>query len=103
MFNAAAEVLIENSPASLPARVTELSLRGCFLNVSGSFTEHQCLQIKIFESEEFFEARAKVLYVRPSGVGLLFTEMNPHFRAVLQKWILAALDDRIEATTEVEI
>jgi hypothetical protein len=90
-FSAAPEVLVESSGTGIPARVTELSLRGCLLEVFGSFAQEQQLFLKMFHSDEYFEAPTRVIYVTPSGVGVLFNEVNPHFRDVLQKWILAAL------------
>jgi hypothetical protein len=91
-FSASAEVTLEGSAESLRARVTELSLRGCFLGILGRFREKQRLLVKIFNAKDFFEASAEVIYVRESGVGVLFGDVNPHFRQVLQTWILAALD-----------
>jgi hypothetical protein len=91
-FSASAEVSREGSVDILRARVMELSLRGCFLEVSGRFAQQQALQVKIFNGKDFFEASAEVIYVRKSGVGVLFGDMNPHFRQVLLKWILAAID-----------
>ncbi len=92
-FSAAAEIAPESSPSAFVAgRVTELSLLGCFLETSASFEVQHPVLLKIHHSGEYFEARALVLYVKPSGVGLVFREIKPHFRAVLQKWILAALD-----------
>jgi hypothetical protein len=95
-FDASAEVFIENSTARLPARVTELSLRGCRIETSGTLVERQSIQIKLFNSGEYFEAPGTVIYVKPSGVGLLFGDMKPQLQAVLQKWILAALDKQAE-------
>jgi hypothetical protein len=58
----------------------------------------QCpVLLKIYDSEEYFEAEASVLYVKPSGTGLVFREIKPHFRAVLQKWVLTALNNQPEA------
>ena len=91
-FSADAEVRVGESPAKFSGRVTELSLRGCFVEISGSFKDQERVRLKIFSGEECFETRADVIYVRPSGIGLLFVEMNAHFRGVLQKWVLAALD-----------
>jgi hypothetical protein len=91
-LSASAEVSLEGSAESLRARVTELSLRGCFLEVAGRFIEQQRLQVKIFNTKDLFEASAEVIYVRKSGVGVLFGDVNLHFRRVLQKWILTALD-----------
>jgi hypothetical protein len=97
-FSARAEIAPESSPtAFVPARATELSLRGCFLETSASFEMHRPVLLKIYNSGEYFEAQASVLYVMPSGLGLVYREIKPHFRAVLQKWVLAALDKQTEA------
>jgi hypothetical protein len=87
-----------NSPTSLvPARATELSLRGSSLETSASFEMRFPVLIKLYNSGEYFEAEATVLYIKPSGMGLLFHKIRPHFRTVLQKWILTALDSQLEA------
>jgi hypothetical protein len=52
------------------------------------------LQLRIWHSDQFFEASAEVLYVRATGVGLVFGEMKAHSRSILQTWILAALDNQ---------
>jgi hypothetical protein len=92
-FIADGEIAAESSPAAfVPARVTELSLRGCFLETSTAFELQQPVLIKIHHSGEQFEATASVLYVTESGLGLLFREIKPPFREVLQKWVLTALD-----------
>jgi hypothetical protein len=97
-FSAGAEIAPESSPtAFVPARVTELSLRGCFLETSASFGMQRPVLLKIYNSGEYLEAPASVLYVLPSGLGLVFREIKPHFRAVLQKWVLAALDVQHDA------
>jgi hypothetical protein len=97
-FSASAEIAPESSPtAFVSSRVTELSLRGCFLETSASFELQRPVLVKIFHSGEYFEAPASVLYVKPSGLGLVFREVKPHFRAVLQKWVLAALDKQPDA------
>jgi hypothetical protein len=97
-FQADADIAPESSPkAILPARVTELSLQGCFVETSASFELHHPVIVKIHNAGEFFEAEAVVLYVRPSGLGLVFREVKPRFRDVLQNWILKALDRQLEA------
>jgi hypothetical protein len=91
-FDARAEVSLEKSPAKLPARVTELSLRGCRLEMAGTIAERLTVQVRIYNSGEYFEAPATIIYVKPSGVGLMFGDIRPHFREVLQKWVLAEVD-----------
>jgi hypothetical protein len=95
-FIAGAEVALETSPTVfVPARVTEISLRGCLLETSASFEMQRPVLLRIHDSGEYFEAKASVLYVKPSGTGLVFGEIKPHFRAVLQKWVLTALDNQL--------
>ena len=97
-FTASAEIALANVPAVFaPARVTELSLRGCFLETSASFEIQRPVLVTINYGKEYFEAEASVLYVRPSGIGLVFGEVNPEFRAVLQKWVLSTMDSQPDA------
>lgn len=97
-FDASAEVATESSPnARIISRVTELSLQGCFLKTTVLFDVKRTVIVKIFHSGEFFETKATVLYVQPTGIGLLFQETRPHFRSVLQNWILKALDEQLAA------
>jgi hypothetical protein len=93
VFTAAAEIAPENSPgASLATRVAELSLHGCYVETPAPFNADTRVLVKIFNSAEYFEAKATVIYVKPAlGMGLAFREVRPNFRAVLQKWILAAM------------
>jgi hypothetical protein len=96
-FTAGAEIILESSPESIRVHVTELSLRGCFLEIAFSLKEQQRVQLKIFSTGEYFEACAEVIYVRPTGVGLLFVDMKPHCRSVLQAWILTSLDNQAKS------
>lgn len=98
-FRAVAQIAPEDSPtAFVPACVTQLSLRGCYLETSAKFEMHRHVFLKIHNSGEDFETEATVLYVQPSGVGLVFREMKPNFRAVLQGWVLTALDEQPNAS-----
>jgi hypothetical protein len=94
-FTAPAEISQESATSeSIPGRVVELSLRGCYVEVPILLDEQQRLLVKIFRGGEYFESPCEVLYVRTSGAALVFNNTNPHFRGVLQNWILAALDRR---------
>src|SRR5208283_3363028 len=92
-FAADGEIVSATSPTSfISARVTEISLRGCFMETYASFELHTPVLLKIYNSGEYFEAEASVLYANSSGLGLVFNEVKPLFRAILQQWVLAALD-----------
>lgn len=96
-FSASAEVVAEGSSERIPARVTELSLQGCFLEMSASLEEKQRVQVKIVYSGESFEALANIIYVRPAGVGVVFSDIKADSRETLQKWVLAELDRQAQS------
>ena len=63
--------------------VTELSLQGCFLETSASFEVQRSVVLKIYDSGEYFETKAIVLYVRSlghgTGVSRDKTSLSSHF------------------------
>jgi len=101
-FNGEAEVALENPSRSVSARVTELSFRGCFLQISSGFEEHQRMRLKIYHAEECLEASGKVIYLRPDGAAVLFDELERQPLNVLRDWILDALDVQAEAERQQE-
>ena len=96
-FSASAEIVPEGSSESMPGCVTELSLQGCFVEMSGSLEEKQRVQVKIIYSGELFEALANIIYVRPTGVGVVFGDMKADSRGMLQKWMLGELDRQAQS------
>ena len=95
-FNAPAEIAQESTPsATVSVRATEISLHGCYVETPAPFGEFTPVFLKIFYANEYFEAKGTVVYVKPAtGMGLEFRDLKPHCRIVLQKWILAALQNR---------
>lgn len=91
--NASAEIAPEGSPsASVSVQATELSLHGCYLETPAPYAENAPVFVKVFYENEYFEAKATVIYVKPGqGMGLEFRDLKPHCKVVLQRWILAAL------------
>jgi hypothetical protein len=96
LLNATSEIAPESSPnATVAARATELSLHGCYVETPAPFAAETPILVKIFHADEYFEAKGTVAYVKAvKGMGLTFRDMNPYCRAVLQKWILAALHNQ---------
>jgi hypothetical protein len=91
-FEATAEVSQENTEARIPARVTEISLNGCFLQMADPFPDGTPLLVRIFVEGAFFEAHGKVVYSQPKvGVGVAFRDLKPFFVNVLKKWLLEAM------------
>jgi hypothetical protein len=91
-FVAPAELIEEASGAKMPASVRELSLNGCYLDLTNPLPKGTAVLVKIFADPSFFEAPAVVVYVQPNlGMGIQFHDVKGHFRGVLQKWILKAM------------
>jgi PilZ domain len=91
-FDATAEVSWENSAPQIPARVTEISPNGCYLQMVSPADLGSSVFVKIFADGSFFETRATVLYSQPnSGMGVAFRDLKPYFAGELKKWLLAAL------------
>ena len=90
-FIATAEVIDQSSQATVSTRVTELSLRGCYLDMPDPLPIDTRINIKIYSEGKFFESAAMVVYSQPKlGVGVTFLEIRPQFLSVLKQWLLAA-------------
>ena len=91
-FIANAEVREANSDVKLNARVSEISLYGCYLDMINPLPMGTLVSVKVFTEIDFLETVASVVYSHPNlGIGLAFRDMNPHFLPILQKWLLEAL------------
>jgi PilZ domain-containing protein len=100
-FIAAAEIAPEGSPgASITASIKELSPHGCSVDTPAPFSPQTPVLVKIFKADESFEAKATVIYATPAlGMGLAFREVKPDCRAVMQKWLRAAMRDTFGANS----
>jgi PilZ domain len=90
-FSAPAEVIVEGSGATITARVTELSLHGCYIDTSTPLSPETRVLLKIY-GDEYFEALSTVIYAHPLlGMGVGFRRINLACQGVLNKWLLAAM------------
>jgi hypothetical protein len=91
-FDASADLAEENSNTRMVARVSEISLNGCFLQTANPLAKGTAIVVKIFTEGRFFEARALVAYSQAKvGMGIVFQEVKPYFASVLKKWLLTAM------------
>lgn len=82
------------------ARVSELSLNGCYVKTEIPYPVGTTLAVKVFTETEFFEGQASVIYMRANqGMGLMFKETKPYYLMVLRKWLLAAMMAKKESRT----
>lgn len=91
-FVASVEMRQGTSEDKITAKVTQLSMNGCYVETVTPFPIGTGLGVKVFTPTEFFEGQASVVYVDENlGMGLMFRETRPYFLAVLRKWLLAAM------------
>ena len=90
-FEAPAAILPEKG-VPVGGNLKELSLYGCFVDAASSIAPRTKVLVKIFMPGEYFEANATVAYANAAlGLGLVFRDVRPHFRTVLRKWLLMAM------------
>ena len=94
-FIASAELIEEQSAASITTRVSELSMHGCYLDMVNPFPVRTIVLIKISSGPDSFQAKGRVVYVHPGiGAGVLFVDVSPQFQTVLQRWLARAEDEQ---------
>jgi hypothetical protein len=91
-FVANAEVVDTNSRTRMNARVSELSLYGCYVDAINPLAKGASVFIKISTDVDFVEAHGMVAYVHPSlGMGIAFFNVNANFLPILQVWLMRAV------------
>ena len=90
-FAATAEVTADAPNAFATANVSELSLRGCRLDMKNPFPLNVPITLKISAAGELFESKGRIIYLQPGiGACVTFLAIEPQSRAVLQRWLDAA-------------
>jgi hypothetical protein len=91
-FDASVEMREGASEDKRTARVTGLSLNGCYVHTENLYPKGTSLTVKVFTATEFYEGQATVIYTQENrGMGLMFTETKPYYLMVLRKWLLGAM------------
>jgi hypothetical protein len=90
-FNGTAEIIADSPNASATAIVSQLSLRGCRLDMKNSFPVNVPITVKISAGGELFQSKGRIIYLQPGTCACVtFLAIEPQSRAVLQRWLDAA-------------
>jgi hypothetical protein len=70
------------------ARVSELSLDGCYLDFLNPLPEGSDIHMSITKDSGVFETEARVVYNHPGmGLGIMFCDTKENQRKILERWI----------------
>ena len=84
-FGAIAEVIELEQSHEVVAVTRDLSVSGCFLKTTSPFPERTRVRVRIAHSGEAIgNVRANVT---ETGMGIVFTQIEPNDRAILERWL----------------
>jgi len=84
-------VIQKGVPAGISARVTELSLYGCFVEMPDPFPKGTELLLKVYANGKYFETEAVAVYANLGhGSGVRFQNVRAHYLGVLKQWLIEA-------------
>jgi hypothetical protein len=85
---AMAEATEIKSNTRVTGRISDIGIGGCYFEVMSPFAMGAELHVRITRNDKSLTANAKVLYSTGGmGMGLIFTNVAPEQRQVLQGWV----------------
>jgi len=106
---AMAEALELQSNTRIIGRISDIGHGGCYMEVMSPFATGTEVTVRITKEDRSFTAKATIAYSKGGmGMGMIFTEVEPGQRPVLERWIgelsghLAPVPRAAEAEQEME-
>ena len=93
-FTAGVTAVDPVSEADLRSHTTDLSLGGCYVDTMSPFPTESEMNLRLTKNGTSFHAKARVVYYQTGrGMGLLFTEVAPAQRLILERWLAELRDE----------
>ena len=87
-FAAPAVILEPLTQTELSCRISDISLRGCFVESVDGLPANTIIRIRIERDGEIFETWCRVAHVQKGiGTGIAFFEHAAEARLIIQSWI----------------
>jgi hypothetical protein len=84
-----------HSGTRLSARISELSVGGCYVDALTPFPEGTLVKLRIIRDQGAFESNGKVVYNHANfGMGIAFTNVTSDERSILEAWIAEIISKR---------
>src|SRR5215470_6485703 len=91
---ASAEVIEVQTKTRLRARISDLSIVGCYLDTTNSLPAGTEVMVHIAHNEEIFGALGIIAYCHPNmGMGVRFTDVPLDQHEILEKWLTTRVRD----------
>lgn len=89
---ATAEVIEPGSDARMSGRISEISRKGCYLDILNTLPVDTKLQLRITRDQGSFTTMARIIYVQEGiGMGLAFVDPPPDQLRILDSWLTELL------------
>ena len=91
---ASAEVIEVQTKTRLRARISDLSIVGCYLDTTNSLPAGTEVLVHIANNKEIFGALGIIAYCHPNmGMGVRFTDVPLDQHEILEKWVAELVRD----------
>jgi PilZ domain len=88
IFFADCELTDRSNGSHYEARVTEISLGGCFVDLIVPIPQGTDVDIRVRKDDQIFDTEGVATYIYPSmGIGIAFVNVSPASQQVLDSWI----------------
>ncbi len=85
---AQAEVIEPASGTSIPGRVSEISLKGCYVDLLNTLPVNTIVEVRVTRDQGRFVSRGRIIYTQEGmGMGVAFVDMAVDQLKILQGWI----------------
>ncbi|MGH9738787.1 MAG: PilZ domain-containing protein [Candidatus Acidiferrales bacterium] len=91
---ASVEVIAPQSDAHIRARISDLSLVGCYLDTINTLPVGTEVRLNIAHNDATFSALGVVAHSQPNmGIGVRFTDVQLDQHAILERWLADLVRD----------
>jgi PilZ domain len=85
---ATAEVVEPGTEARMSGRISEISRKGCYLDILNTLPVDTALQLRITRDQGSFATMARIIYVQEGiGMGLAFVDPPQDQLQILDSWL----------------